>query len=362
MLVTVTDTVTVPRARSACRSTVRSAYSNAAVAQAVPEREQRGARLVPVPPALVLRLVRAGVGVDHRHLPDGARPGERQLAAGRDVAEQQIGDRRAALGAGIPDVEDRRHVARRPSAGRAAARSSPAARPACRSRRPPAAVPAAGPGSSSDDRDAASPIMFCHSPTTTTATSAAAASSTAVPNSASSSKPSGSAGGFPPNMSNIDGNIRCTDANAGGVVDPDLSPTLRADAVEHGHGLVQVEVEDPRPEGVAPGVGQRPDHRDRARARRRRAAAGRPRCAAAPPTAPRRPGPPRGGPDRRAPPGRDPRRRTGRRTDPAGASPRAPAARARRSTSSLDRTGLQRLGQVRVGRVGDRHLHVDARR
>ena len=64
------------------------------------------------------------------------------------------------------------------------------------------------PGSSSDDRDAASPIMFCHSPTTTTATSDVRANSTARASSASSSKSSGSTGAFPPNMSNMDGNVR----------------------------------------------------------------------------------------------------------------------------------------------------------
>ena len=50
-----------------------------AVAEAVPEREQGGAGLVPVASPLVLRLVGAGVGVDDGHLPDGAGPAERQL-------------------------------------------------------------------------------------------------------------------------------------------------------------------------------------------------------------------------------------------------------------------------------------------
>ena len=85
------------------------------VAEAVPEREQRGAFLVPVPPRLVLGLMGPGVGVDHRQLPDGPRPRERQLAAGRDVAEQQVRDRSAALRAGVPDVEDGRHVLGRPA-------------------------------------------------------------------------------------------------------------------------------------------------------------------------------------------------------------------------------------------------------
>ena len=122
------------------------------------------------------------------------------------------------------------------------------------------------PGSSSDDREAASPIMFCHSPATTTATSAPRARSTARWNSASSSNPSGSSGVFPPNMSNIDGNTRCTTRHAAGVIDPHAVAGPGADAVQHGDRLVEVEVEDPRPEGVALGVGQRPDDRDRAQA------------------------------------------------------------------------------------------------
>ena len=52
--------------------------------------------------------------------------------------------------------------------------------------------------------------MFCHSPATTTATSAPRASSTACRNSASSSNRGGSEGLFPPNMSNSEGNSRCT--------------------------------------------------------------------------------------------------------------------------------------------------------
>ena len=71
------------------------------------------------------------------------------------------------------------------------------------------------PGSSSDDRDAASPIMFCHSPATTTATSAARATSTARASSASSSNPSGSSGALSPNMSNIEGKTRCAGRTPG---------------------------------------------------------------------------------------------------------------------------------------------------
>ena len=91
------------------------------------------------------------------------------------------------------------------------------------------------------------------------------ARSTARWNSASSSNPSGSSGLLPPNMSNSDGNKRCTTgrrARAPRAPRPDLG----ADAFQDRHGLVQVEVEDPRPDGVALGVGQRTDDRDRAQA------------------------------------------------------------------------------------------------
>ena len=56
------------------------------------------------------------------------------------------------------------------------------------------------------------------------------------------------------------------DADPGRVLDPYRLADLGADAVEHGHGLVQVVVEDPRPDGVALGIGQRADDRDRGEA------------------------------------------------------------------------------------------------
>ena len=76
-------------------------------------------------------------------------------------------------------------------------------------------------------------------------------------------------------------------ADARRVADLDPVAGPPPDAVEHGDRLVEVEVEDPGPEGVAPGVGQRPDHSDGAQrwSRGSSAAAGRPRCGAAPPTA-----------------------------------------------------------------------------
>jgi hypothetical protein len=107
------------------------------------------------------------VAVDHRHLPDGPRPGERQLPAGGHVAEQQVGDGRTALATGVPDVQDGRHVL---------------GGPAQVQRRPFITSSTTGvpgrhdglqqlellPGSSSWTARPLSPIMFCHSPTTTT--------------------------------------------------------------------------------------------------------------------------------------------------------------------------------------------------
>ena len=64
------------------------------------------------------------------------------------------------------------------------------------------------PGSSRLEREAASPIMFCHSPRTSTATSDSPAKVTARSSSASSSNPAEVTGALLPNMSNIDGKVR----------------------------------------------------------------------------------------------------------------------------------------------------------
>src|SRR4029078_85418 len=53
-----------------------------AVAQAVPEGEERCAGLMPVAASLIVRLMGSGVGVDEGHLADRARPAERELPAG----------------------------------------------------------------------------------------------------------------------------------------------------------------------------------------------------------------------------------------------------------------------------------------
>ena len=70
------------------------------------EREQRQRRLVgvahgPARAGDVRAPARQGV-VGERHLPDGARPGDRQLSRGVGIAEQRLGDRRSALCPGKP--------------------------------------------------------------------------------------------------------------------------------------------------------------------------------------------------------------------------------------------------------------------
>jgi hypothetical protein len=52
------------------------------------------------------------------------------------------------------------------------------------------------------------------------------------------------------------------DRNALDVVHSRPIADVAADAVQHGHRLVQVEVEHPGADGVALGVRERPDHRD----------------------------------------------------------------------------------------------------
>ena len=123
------------------------------------------------------------------------------------------------------------------------------------------------PGSSSEDRDAASPIMFCHSPSTTTATSAARAASTARCSSAASSKSAGSSGAFPPNMSNIDGNTRCAGRTPGTYCTSTRVPDPAPDPFQHGDRLGEVEVEAPRPEVSRRESASGPMHRDRRRRR-----------------------------------------------------------------------------------------------
>ena len=275
--------------------------------------------------------------VDHRDLPDGPRPAERQLAAGRDVAEQQVGDRGAALacpGTRCPGSPARARPAQRRSSGRPFITSSTTGVPVATTAWSSSSC---RPGSSSEDRDAASPIMFCHSPTTTTATSASRARSTAAASSAVVVEVLRvHRACCRPNMSNIDGERALGRAARRGRSRP-ARRRRRVARMPSSTVTVSVEVvvEDPRPDGVAPGVGQRADHRDRREAVGGPAAAGRPRCAAAPPTARPRSAPPRGAPDRPAPRGPGPRRRTGPRTAPAGSWPRAPAGRRRRASPSL---------------------------
>ena len=121
-------------------------------------------------------------------------------------------------------------------------------------------------------------------------------------------------GALSPHMSNIDGEGALGRTDARRVPDLDALTGPLPDALQHRHRLGQVVVEDPGPDGVAPRVGQWADHRDRAWARR--GAAGRPRCATAPPTAAQLSAPPRGGLGLRGPPGLGPRRRRAGRAAP----------------------------------------------
>ena len=157
------------------------------VAQAVAEGEQRGAGLVPVALGLVLRVVGGGVRVDDRHLAHRPRPGEREFPAGGGSTEEQLGHRGSALCAGVPDVEDGRHVLRGPAQVEWAAVHHQQ-----HDRRTGAhdglEQLVLATGKIERQRAACSPTRFCHSPTTSTVTSLARASSTARCHSAASSK------------------------------------------------------------------------------------------------------------------------------------------------------------------------------
>jgi hypothetical protein len=178
-----------------------------AVRQAVPEREQRRADLVPIAPVLMAGVVRDGVAVDHRDLADGAWPAERQLPAGRDVAEHQVGHSRAALGTEVPDVEDGRNVLRLPSQVERSTvhdqehpgRTGGDAR--LQQRKLAAREIQAGTGRGLPDH--VLPL-----PKTTTALSEACASETARASSPASSNSGGSTDTLPPNWSNSDGKVR----------------------------------------------------------------------------------------------------------------------------------------------------------
>ena len=203
------------------------------------------------------------------------------------------------------------------------------------------------PGSSSEERDAASPIMFCHSPDHDHGDVGLAGE---CRRRAGTRRPRRTLRGPPAGCRRTcrtsTGTPAAPTGTPGAYSTRTSSPTLRPDAVQHGHRLVQVEVEDPGPEGVALGVGQRPDHRDRAQACSVERQQVRPRCAAAPPIARRRCGPPRGGRDRRAPRGPGPRRRTAssKQAQPQLRLQHAPHARVDRVLAH--RAGLDRLGQV----------------
>src|SRR3546814_5026661 len=82
----------------------------ARIAQAVAKRIRRLTGAIPVTLIGVAWIVREQMRIRHRRVCGIADPGQRQLAAGHCITEQQIGDRVAAFGARIPDVHDRRSL------------------------------------------------------------------------------------------------------------------------------------------------------------------------------------------------------------------------------------------------------------
>src|SRR6266403_3926322 len=77
------------------------------IAQAVTERIERRALLIPVALALLFRGLRGVVRVVDGDLPHIARPGDGQLAAGHRIAKEQIRNGVAALRSRIPRLEKR---------------------------------------------------------------------------------------------------------------------------------------------------------------------------------------------------------------------------------------------------------------
>ena len=161
--------------RDRLRAELQVGKPEAGVAEAVAEREEGFPRDVQVLRRIAVIGLRRPAGVQvvvvEGHLADGAREGDGQLAAGVHVAEEDVGDGVAPLGAGEPGLEDRGHVLGDPADGRAAGRSS-ARRPwACRSREPPSPGRAGGRAGRASCATPASPLMLDDSPTATIATS-----------------------------------------------------------------------------------------------------------------------------------------------------------------------------------------------
>ena len=231
----------------------------------MPEAEQRRALLVPVAPVLVLGLVRGRVRVDQRHLPDRPRPREGQPPGRRDVAEQEVGDRGAALGPRVPDVEDRRHVLRRPAqVERTAVHHQQHDRRAGRRRRPAAAraaVPAA------PARTVRPPRRSC-----------SATRRRRPPRRPPHGRPRPRARAPARRRSRRGPPARCrrtcrtstgrSAARGGCRARNRTRRGLCSDAGEERHGLVEVVVEAPRAQRVAPRVRERAEHGDRCCRRR----------------------------------------------------------------------------------------------
>ncbi len=205
------------------------------------------------------------MGVDHRHLPDGPRPGEGQLSAGRDVAEQQVRHGRAALRPGVPDVEDRRHVLHRPAqVERASVHHQQDHRRTGGDHRLQQVQLPAGQlerGAGGRLADHLLPLAEHHDG------QVAVAGQVDRP----------SLLGLVVEVLRVGRGVAREHVEHRGEhplrrPDPrrvtDLGPLAQPapQPVQHGHRLVQVEVEAPRAQGVAPGVRQGSDHRQRAQA------------------------------------------------------------------------------------------------
>ena len=203
------------------------------------------------------------------------------------------------------------------------------------------------PGSSSVERDAASPIMSCdlaeHDHGDVRRRAPAPPPFRARPRRSKSGR--GLRASSPGTSRTSTGTSRGGMQAPGAYVDLHARADLGAQPASDRHRLFDVVVEASRAERVAPRVGERADHRDRLERRRGRAAGARPRCAGARPSAPRPRARPRGAPGRRAPAAPRLVDVADSRRGPGGSSPRGPAAR-RVECRGVDLALGQRLRQA----------------
>ena len=272
------------------------------------------------------------MGVDHRDLPDGARPAERQLSARRHA--RRTAGRRPPCRPGFRDTRCRGSpgtcsAAQRRSSGRPFITSSTTGVPVADDRLQQLELVARV--ARGEDRDAASPIMFCHSPThhDRDVGGAGRARRLGRTRRRRRSRP-GRPGALPPNMSNIDGNTRCAGRTPGAYSTRTRSPARAPDAVAarsrsrpgrsrstHGPMVSRGEsasgpITATEPQRSGSSGSRSPSLRNNTADRWRPS------------------GPPCGAPGRRAPAGPGPRRRTACRTGPSRAWRSAPDVRSRR--------------------------------